>query len=276
MAGDLRRNQTLIPDRMKLPGFKIILGTMLLLPAVRGADNPPPSSPDSPSLAPAATSSPAPTPAYSLAAYAATGSSMVAAFHLRELGWNDAQISAFIEGLRAAFQGKGYPFDDEAQRLQNEIGRRIAAAQAQTKPPTLSPAELAKQSEQRLKDLRQRHHLQQTDSGLCYSVQTGRNGVSGIRPGPDDTVVISYAAVAADGTSKLPQLSANGYRVKMGDLVPGLTEGIQMMTLGSQAMLVLPPALSFGEADWPPGVERGLPLIFFVTLHEVVSAEAPH
>jgi FKBP-type peptidyl-prolyl cis-trans isomerase len=51
-------------------------------------------------------------------------------------------------------------------------------------------------------------------------------------------------------------------------------EGLQMMSVESQARFILPPALSFGTHEWPEGVDQGTPLLFFVTLHEVSGAEA--
>jgi FKBP-type peptidyl-prolyl cis-trans isomerase len=79
--------------------------------------------------------------------------------------------------------------------------------------------------------------------------------------------------MAADGTTKLPQLSFARAQLKMTDLLPGFMEGLQMMTVDSTAIFVLPPSLSFGEGEWPAGVERGAPLIFQVTLHEIISGE---
>jgi len=56
--------------------------------------------------------------------------------------------------------------------------------------------------------------------------------------------------------------------------MPGFVEGLEMMTVDSEAMFILTPTLSFGENEWPKGVDRGTPLIFLVTLHEVVAAES--
>lgn len=86
---------------------------------------------------------------------------------------------------------------------------------------------------------------------------------------------MTAVAFAADGTTKLPPLSFERAHMDLAATLPGFTEGLQMMTPDSRAMLVLPPALSFGEGTWPAGVERGTPLVFQVTLHEVLSADAP-
>ena len=218
----------------------------------------------------AAANPPAPAmPAYPLQAYAAVGFTLTKAGHLRELGWNDEQITAFVEGVRAAFREKDCVFDDAARRLQAEIARRAAELETRERQEAAAAFAQPGRLEQYLKEMCKRHNLQRTDSGLCYNVQSGRPG---IRPGPDDEVVVSCIATAADGKTRLPQLSSTHVRVKVSGVLPGFVEGFQMMTVGSQAMFILPPALSFGDHKWPDGVDRGTPLIFFVTLDEVIGA----
>jgi hypothetical protein len=41
--------------------------------------------------------------------------------------------------------------------------------------------------------------------------------------------------------------------------------------VGGKALVFLPASLSFSEADWPPQVPKGMPLAFFVELHEIVA-----
>jgi len=206
-------------------------------------------------------------------AFAAIGSLFAQSSHLPELGWDETQIAAFLDGVNAALHGRGYAFDDTARAVSAEMGRRVQeiethkkqlASQAFTQPGRL---------EQYMKEMRKRYSLQQSESGLAYDIQPGRSG-GGVRPRPGDTVVVSCVALAADGTTKLPQLSNDHIRVKMAGLLPGFMECLQMMSVDSQARFILPPALSFGENEWPEGVDRGTPLIFFVTLHEVIGAEA--
>jgi FKBP-type peptidyl-prolyl cis-trans isomerase len=55
----------------------------------------------------------------------------------------------------------------------------------------------------------------------------------------------------------------------MEGMLPGLMEGLQMMTVGATAVFVLPPSLSFGEGAWPEGVERGSPLVYYMSLGDV-------
>ncbi len=224
--------------------------------------------------APAAAAPPGPVAAadsgaYPLSAYAAIGSSVEQSGHFAELGWNDAQLSAFLDGVRAAFQGKGYPMDDASQKLTAEMSRRIGEIVARAQQQGTETLEQKRQFAKFFKEMRMSLGLQVADSGLAYSVQTGRNG---IRPRPGDTIIITCEARLAGGSAVLPQLSAERIKVKMDGMMPGLMEGLQMMTVGSRAVFLLPPALSFGQGTWPDGVERGSLLVYSIMLHDVVSA----
>ncbi len=206
---------------------------------------------------------------YPLSAFSALGSSLEQTGHFGELGWNEAQFNAFLDGLRAAYQGKAVPMDDSAQRLAVEVSKRISEISARGRPP----ADWAQkgQLEAYFKDMQRRLSLQVSASGLGYNVQPGKNG---IRPRPGDTIVVTVNATAADGTTKLPQLSAERLSAKMEGMMPGLMEGLQMMTVGAEAVFVIPPALSFADKAWPEGVQHGSPLVFWVTLHDVTNAGA--
>ena len=206
---------------------------------------------------------------FPLSAYSAFGSSLAHSAHLAELGWSDAELSAFLEGVRAAVQGRPYPQDDTSKKLAVEMGRRIAdatALSAQQTSGTLDPkARLARY----FKGMRRRLGLQISDSGLGYNVQVGRNG---IRPRPGDTIEFSCVATTADGHTRIPELCTERTRVRMEGMMPGLMEGMQMMVVGSTAVFVLPPSLSFGEGDWPAGVERGSPLVYYISLGGVTAS----
>ena len=203
------------------------------------------------------------------AAYAALGSSFVLAGSLTDLGWNEDEIAAFVDGVRIAFQGKRYVFDETARQLSVEMGRRVHEIETRRQQQAVGTSARPEQFAQYIKEMRKRFPLQLSDSGLAYYIQPGQ---AGARPRPGDTVVVSCVAMAADATTKLPQLSNDRVRLKLAGLLPGFIEGLQMMTVDGQAMFIFPPELSFGESEWPEGVDRGSPLVFQVTLHEVIGA----
>ena len=207
-------------------------------------------------------------PDYPLYAFSALGSSLEQTGHFGEFGWNEVQFNAFLEGIRAAYQGKAFSMDASAQRLSVEVAKRIEELSARSRPQASWASAPKGRLEGYLRDMDRRLGLQESASGLGYNVQPGKNGV---RPRPGDTIVVTVHATGADGTTKLPQLSAERISVKMDGMMPGLTEGLQMMTVGAEAVFVIPPSLSFGDKTWPDGVERGSPLVYWVTLHDVTA-----
>ena len=205
-----------------------------------------------------------------LAAFAANGSSFAESIHLGELGWSEEQFAAFIDGMRMAYHGKVLPLDEAARRLQSETLSLIENIQTRAKQQLRSEFSQPGRLQQYMKEMCKNLGLQESASGLAYGIQPGRPGV---RPGPNDTVVVSCTATAADGKTPLPQLSFDGMKMKMSGLLPGFAEGFQMMTVDSKAVFVVPPDLSFGNGEWPEGVASGTPLVFRIVLHEVISAE---
>lgn len=203
-----------------------------------------------------------------LNAYAEIGSMFAQSSRIGELGWSEEQFAAFLSGVRASFKHQPYPLSDYARRAYQEMTKRVSELESQDLQKRFSqPAELKKY----LREMCKRFDLQQSDSGLAFGVKTAG---SELRPGPQDTVVVSLVAASSDTQTDLPKLKADHLRTKVSDLLPGLAEGVQMMTLDSKAMFILPPDLSFGSGNWPEGVLRGTPICFLVTLHEVINADA--
>lgn len=236
------------------------LAAMLGASALRATEAAPPS-PSAPDTA----------PEFPLSAYSSFGASLAKSGHFGELGWTDTQIDAFLDGFRQAAQGKEVPVDGAARQLAAEMGRRIGAIASSAPQAAGTAPDHKAQLARYFKDMQKRLGLQVSDSGLGYNVTPGRNG---IRPRPGDVIVFTCEAAGADGTTKLPQLSSEHVRVKFEGMLPGLMEGLQMMTVDSHAVFVIPPALTFGDGPWPEGVPRGSPLVFSITLNDVIAAGA--
>jgi FKBP-type peptidyl-prolyl cis-trans isomerase FkpA/FKBP-type peptidyl-prolyl cis-trans isomerase FklB len=199
-------------------------------------------------------------PPRELLPYAALGSNLAENNRLADLKWNEAQFQAFLDGIRASYEGRGYPFDDDAKELHNQISARVGQMLTAEKP---DPAE------EYFKQLREKENVSRTASGLHYRITLDGEGAP---PRPTDTVVVSYAARTPDGTT-LQQLAGGRVRVGVTDLLPGLAEGVQLLKPGGKALIFVPANLSFGEGQWPQDVPPGMPIGFFVELHEVIAAE---
>lgn len=194
-----------------------------------------------------------------LLAYAGLGTFVAATNRIPDLGWTEAQMNAFVEGLRACYAGRPYPFDDGARDLRASINEKVQAMQG-TVAGGADPVEAY------FTMLRESEGVQRTASNLHYRMTIDGDGTT---PTPDDTVVLSYAA-RLPGGERVPSLSRERLRVRVGDLLPGLREGLGLMKAGGKGLLYLPPPLSFGQGDWPADVPPGTPIAFFVELHEVV------
>jgi FKBP-type peptidyl-prolyl cis-trans isomerase FkpA len=191
--------------------------------------------------------------------YAALGSFMAENNRIPDLNWTGPQFAAFLQGFRASYEGRGLPLDDEAKRLRDDISRRVEAMLAREQPNPI---------EDFFRTLREKEGVLRTASGLHYRITEPGFGVTAAA---NDTVVLSFSAQLPDGRA-LPALSRTRVRVAVKDLLPGLAEGVQLLRVGGKALMYLSPSLSFSESNWPANVPHGMPLSFFVELHEIAAA----
>jgi FKBP-type peptidyl-prolyl cis-trans isomerase len=190
--------------------------------------------------------------------YAALGTNMAENNHIAALKWTEPQFQAFVAGLRASYEGRGYAFDDDARQLRSEISARVSQMQEAENPDPV---------EGYFRVLREKENVSRTPSGLHYRITLDGTGPP---PLATDTVVVSYAARTPDGIT-LPMLAGERLRVGVTDLLPGLAEGVQLLKPGGKALFYLPASLSFGPGEWPKDVPPGMPIGFFLELHEVVA-----
>ena len=194
-----------------------------------------------------------------LAPYAALGSFMAENNRIPDLKWSAGQFAAFQEGFRSSYEGRGLPLDEPAAKLRDEISRRVQAMVEAERPDPVKDY---------FRFLREKEGVKETPSGLHYRITEEGAGDT---PKPGDTVVISYAAGLPEGKS-LPALSRSRAKFVVRDLLPGLAEGVQLLKVGGKGLIYVPAALSFKAADWPAQLPPGVPLIFFVEMHDIVPA----
>lgn len=110
-----------------------------------------------------------------------------------------------------------------------------------------------------------------TATGLQYSVITEGTGST---PTKEDTVKCHYTGTLIDGT-KFDSSVDRGQPAEfpVAGVIPGWTEALQMMKVGSKYKLFIPPELAYGPAG-RPGIPPNSALIFEVELLEIVK-QAP-
>jgi len=106
-------------------------------------------------------------------------------------------------------------------------------------------------------------------SGLQYTVI--KEG-TGAKPGPTDKVKVHYHGTLIDGRvfdssvdrGQPIELSVNG-------VIPGWTEALQLMSVGSKWKLFIPSNLAYGDQQAGPLITPGSTLIFDVELLDIVK-----
>ena len=107
--------------------------------------------------------------------------------------------------------------------------------------------------------------LKRLASGVA--VQTIKPG-KGPGPGPMDFVLIGYKGTLRDGT----EFDANPrVPMRIADVVPGFSQGLQAMQTGGSYRLCIPPALGYGAQAAGP-IPANSTLFFDIEFHEFKTA----
>ena len=114
-----------------------------------------------------------------------------------------------------------------------------------------------------------REGIHVTDNGLQYEVLTEGTGS---KPTADDQVRVHYHGTLIDGTVFDSSVDRGEPAVfKVGQVIPGWTEALQLMPVGSKWKIYLPADLAYGERGAGNDIGPNSVLIFEVELLEIVK-----
>jgi FKBP-type peptidyl-prolyl cis-trans isomerase len=188
---------------------------------------------------------------------------MVVGEDLRSTGFGELDYIAFAEGLRTAMEERETKIDQDTaiEIVQNAfediMNRRSAEAQA---GEALFLTENAS-----------RDGISVTASGLQYEIiEEG----SGPKPQPGDTVLVHYEGSLINGTvfdSSYQQ--ANPEQIPLDMVIPGWSEGIQLMNVGSKFRLYIPSNLAYGEYGAGSVIPPYSTLVFVIDLLDIVKEQ---
>jgi FKBP-type peptidyl-prolyl cis-trans isomerase len=112
-----------------------------------------------------------------------------------------------------------------------------------------------------------------TDSGLQYEVITLGKGP---KPKSDDTVKVQYEGKLLSGNVFDSSIQRGEPAVfPIDGVIPGWTEGLQLMPVGSKYRLFIPSSLAYGEKGAGNVIEPNSVLIFEVELISIEPKEQP-
>ena len=172
-------------------------------------------------------------------------------------------VTAFSAGLADAFDGS------EPRLSQEEIGQELQTFQEQQSSQRQEQANATADANQAagaefLAENAAGDGVVVLESGLQYKVLTAGDGEI---PGVDDTVEVHYRGTLIDGT-EFDSSYARGSTVSFGvsQVIPGWTEALQLMPVGSKWQLVIPAELAYGAGGAGASIGPNATLLFDVEL----------
>lgn len=180
-----------------------------------------------------------------------------------------AVATALLSGTACAKKNAGAPASDPDK----DVAAAPADGAAKADPAEIAADNEAK-SEKFLADNAAREGVRTTASGLQYIVLSeGPEG--GYSPKADDSVDVHYVGTLVDGV-EFDSSRARGAaaRFQVDQVIPGWTEGLQLMSEGDKFRFFVPPDLAYGSEGTPGGpIGPNEALIFDVELLKVPSPE---
>jgi peptidylprolyl isomerase/FKBP-type peptidyl-prolyl cis-trans isomerase FklB len=188
--------------------------------------------------------------------------------YFKEMG-EEIQLENLTKGITDAYTGKEPAMSKaEVGQVLQEFAEKMQARQiAQLKSLQEKNAVAGKAY---LDENKKKKGVVETKSGLQYEiVQKG----AGPKPGPTDTVKFNYTGSTTDGKEFDSSIKrGTPLTMPVAQLIPGWTEALQLMSVGSKYKLAVPADLAYGENGLPPVIEPNAVLLFDV---ELLGIEPP-
>lgn len=129
--------------------------------------------------------------------------------------------------------------------------------------PKVDPAQNKQAGEVFLAENAKKPGIKVTPSGLQYQIL--KEG-TGLQPAASDSVTVDYKGSLIDGKEFD---SGQGVSFPLNGVIPGWTEGLQLMKEGAKYRFFIPSALAYGESGAARVIPPNAALVFEVDLVKV-------
>jgi len=185
----------------------------------------------------------------------------------KELGL-DLDREQVLAGVSDVFADKSRLTPEETQQVLQDLDKRVS--DIVTEKAKAEADKNIKAGEEYRAEFEKQDGVVKTDSGLLYQVE---NPGEGEKPAATDTVKVHYKGMLTDGTEFDSSYKRNQPATfPLNQVIPGWTEGVQLMPVGSKFKFVIPPELAYGSQA-NPSIPANSTLVFEVELLDIVKAE---
>lgn len=180
---------------------------------------------------------------------------------LKAMGVKEIDADSFRDGVKVAFEGAepAIPME-EAQKLINEYLQELEAKATKA---------AREEGEKFLADNKKKENVKETASGLQYVVIKEGDGA---QPTAEDEVTVHYTGKLLNGMVFDSSVNrGEPATFPLNRVIPGWTEGVQLMKEGAKYEFFIPSDLAYGANGVPNVIPPHSTLIFEVELIKVVK-----
>ena len=194
--------------------------------------------------------------------------------NLLNSGVTRIEFNDFMDGVKTVFTGSHRELKispEEANKILDDYFSKIKEEKdAQNKKEREENLKIANDY---LNENKSKEGVQSTESGLQYKVITSVESDEPIEtPTSHSRVKCHYEGKLVDGS-----VFDSSYKrgepatFSLEQVIPGWTEGLQLMSVGEKYEFTIPPQLGYGEVGIPGHIPGNSVLIFTVELLEIVK-----
>jgi FKBP-type peptidyl-prolyl cis-trans isomerase FklB len=183
----------------------------------------------------------------------------------------EVNLDPLVAGIKDAINNKPQLTPEQAKEVLMAFQKEMVAKQEQVNKE--AGAKNAAAGQKFLADNKAKEGVKTTASGLQYKVM--KEG-SGATPKTTDTVTVNYRGTLIDGTEFDSSYKRNEpISFPVTGVIPGWTEALQLMKVGSKYQVFIPANLAYGAQGAGQVIGPNSTLIFDVELLGVQASPSP-